>query len=168
MGRGRVRAGQLRWWWVVLVGLLTAGIVPLAAAAEPGQADQPVRAAGAGDSMVAATQQATDRFRELWNANKLDQLVAEIYTDHSVLVPPNHDAIRGQAAIRDYLQDARNTVGEYSKSDVTYHVTSSESLVSLFGEYQFRSGQLRFNASEVYQRQPDGSVRNVLDMFGFR
>jgi len=168
MGRGRVRPRRVGWRSVVLVGLLLAGIVPLAAAAEPGRADQPVRAEGADDSMVAATQQVTDRFRELWNANKLEQLVAEIYTDHSVLVPPNHDAIRGQAAIRDYLQNARNMVGEYSKSDVTYQVTSSDSLVSLFGEYQFRGGQLRFNAHEVYQRQPDGSVRNVVDMFGFR
>ena len=118
--------------------------------------------------MVAATKAATDRFRELWNQNKLADLIAEIYTDQSVLIPPNHDVIRGRSAIQEYLQEARDLAGEYSKGDVKYQITASETMVSLFGEYAFRNGTMRFNAHEVYQRQPDGSVRNVVDMFGYR
>ena len=118
--------------------------------------------------MVAATRAATDRFRELWNHNQLADLVAEVYTDQSVLIPPNHEVIRGRAAIQAYLQEARDLAGEYSESDVRYQITASETMVSLVGDYAFRNGTMRFNAHEVYQRQPDGSVRNVVDMFGYR
>jgi ketosteroid isomerase-like protein len=148
---------RARWWVVPVVALLVAGAVPFAAAS--GAND---------DSMATAALQAAGRFRELWNANKLEQLVGELYADQSVLIPPNHDAIHGRAAIQEYLQSARDMAGEYSKDDVTYQVTSGDTLASLFGEYKFRSGSMRFNAHELYQRQPDGSVRNVVDMFGFR
>jgi ketosteroid isomerase-like protein len=154
-----------RWWSVLLLaGSLAAG-VPLAASAgtEP-ESDRST----AEQEMVAAARAGSERFRELWNANKLDQLVAEIYTEASVLVPPNHDAIRGRAPIREYLEQARAQLGEYSKADASCHPTSSETLVTLRCEYNFRSGTLRFNATEAWQRHPDGSVRNMVDMFGFR
>ena len=44
----------------------------------------------------------------------------------------------------------------------------SGNLLSLAGEYTWRSGKLRFNSHELYQRQADGSVRATVDMFGFR
>jgi ketosteroid isomerase-like protein len=145
-----------------MLAVVVAAAVPLAAGADEGQAP-------AGEApMVAATHQASDRFRELWNASQMDQLVAEVYTDHSVLIAPNHEPIRGRAAIAEYLKGARAQLGEYSADDVSYHITSSDTLVSLLGDYSFRSGTLRFNAHELYERQPDGSVRNVVDMFGFR
>ena len=118
--------------------------------------------------MVAATWQAEERFRELWNAEKLDQLVAEIYTDESVMAPPNHDPIHGRAAILDFLKPARAELGEYSKDDRSCHPTISDTMVSMFCDYKFRSGSLRLNAHEAWHRQSDGSIRNMVDMFGFR
>jgi hypothetical protein len=101
-------------------------------------------------------------------AGKIDELVGAIYTEDSVVLPPNHAPIRGTAAIKEYLQPARQELGEFSRDDMTCHPTASSTLVSMACEYNFRSGMLRFNAHEAWRRQGDGSVRNMVDMFGFR
>jgi hypothetical protein len=154
--------------WVSILAVFLASGVPIAASATSGAGDGGRRVSAAEESMVAATWQAEERFRELWNANNIDQLVAEIYTDESVVVPPNHDPIRGRAAILEFLKPARAELGEYSKDDMSCQPTSSDTLVSMFCDYKFRSGGFRFNAHEAWHRQPDGSVRNMVDMFGFR
>jgi hypothetical protein len=146
-------------------GIVAAAGVTLSARAAP---DDGGRVSAAEESMVSAARSAQDQFWVLWNAEKLDELVAEIYTDESVMLPPNHDPIRGRAAIRDYLGPARQELGEYSTDDGSCHPTASATLVSMACEYNFRSGTLRFTAHEAWQRQPDGSVRNMVDMFGFR
>jgi SnoaL-like protein len=162
-GSRRVR----RWCSVSMVAAVVAAGVPLAAwaAGDPGDEG---RISAAEESMVAAARRGEERFRELWNADKLDQLVAEIYTDESVVVPPNHEPVRGRAAIREFLQPVRYQLGEFSKEDYSCHPTSSEKVVSMFCLYKFRSGTLQYNAHEAWQRQPDGSVRNMVDMFGSR
>ena len=161
-GSRRVR----RWCSVSGLVVVVAAGVPLAAWAAGYPADEGRTAAE--DATVAATWRGDERFRELWNAERLDQLVAEIFTDESVLVPPNHEPVRGRAAIREFLQTARYELGEFSKDDYSCHPTSSETLVSMFCLYKFRSGTLQFNAHEAWQRQPDGSMRNMVDMFGSR
>jgi ketosteroid isomerase-like protein len=152
----------------ILAVLLAAAGVPIAASAASGAGGGEGRVSAAEESTVAATWQAEEHFRELWNANNMDQLVAEIYTDESVMAPPNHDPIRGRAAILEFLKPARAELGEFSKEDVSCQPTSSDTLVSMFCDYKFRSGSLRLNAHEAWHRQPDGSVRNMVDMFGFR
>jgi hypothetical protein len=51
---------------------------------------------------------------------------------------------------------------------MSFQAIISGNLLSLAGEYTWRSGKLRFNSHELYQRQADGSVRATVDMFGFR
>src|SRR5438067_1735679 len=123
-GSGRVQ----RWCSVSILAVLVALGVPIAASAAGGTGGGQVSLSAAEDSMVAATWQAEERFRELWNAEKLDQLVAEIYTDESVMAPPNHDPIHGRAAILDFLKPARAELGEYSKDDRSCHPTSSDTM----------------------------------------
>jgi SnoaL-like protein len=148
-----------------MLAVVAAAGVPLAAWAA-GYPDDEGHVSAAEDSMVTAARKGEERFRELWNADKLDQLVAEIYTDESVVVPPNHEPVRGRAAIREFLQPLRYQLGEFSKDDYSCHPTSGDTVVSMFCLYKFRS--LPFNAHEAWQRQPDGLVRNMVDMFGSR
>jgi ketosteroid isomerase-like protein len=120
-----------------------------------------------GDAMATATKESVARLVKLWNENKLEEMVADHYTDDAILVAPNHEPIHGKAAILEYLKGARASAGEF---DSGYDVTlrSSGDLLSLFGQYSFRSGKLRINTHELFERQPDGSVRSSIDMFGFR
>ena len=158
--------GVRQWCSLSMLAVVVATGVPLAAwaAGSPGGEERKA----AEEATVMATRQAEEHFRELWNANKLDQLVAEIYTDESVVVPPNHEPVRGRAAIREFLGPVRYELGEYSRDDYSCHPTSSETLVSMFCLLKFRSGTLQFNAHEAWQRQADGSMRNMVDMFGSR
>jgi Ketosteroid isomerase homolog len=163
------RMPRLRRWWIAptLAVLMTAG-VPLAAASGGGTATgSGVRAAAADDQLVTATKQAVDRYIRLWKENKLDELVAGHYTDDSILVPPNHQTIRGRAAILEYIKGVRDALGEFDPLEEPYQVSTSGEMLSLVGKYSFRSGQLRFTSHELYHRQPDGSVRAMVDMFGF-
>ena len=148
-----------------MVGIVVAAAIPLAAWAAPGDGD---RVSAAEESMVSAARSGQENFRVLWNAGKLDELVGQIYSDESVMLPPNHDPIRGRAAIKEFLGPARQELGEFSRNDMSCNPTASSTLVSMACEYNFRSGTMRFNAHEAWQRQADGSVRNMVDMFGFR
>ncbi|MDQ1568245.1 MAG: hypothetical protein QOF96_3125 [Actinomycetota bacterium] len=162
--------GFRRWWlFPTLAALITVG-VPLAAASETGTVHGAgVQAAATDDPMLTATKQAIGRFIKLWNENKVDELVAGHYTDDAVLVPPNHEQIRGKAKIVEYLKGARDAAGEMDPGNpMSFQAIISGNLLSLTGEYTWRSGKLRLNSHELYQRQADGSVRATVDMFGFR
>jgi len=165
MGSAESSRRVRRWWAFSIVGIVVAAGVPLAAWAAP---DDVGRVSAAEESMVSAARAGEENFRVLWNAGKLDELVAQIYSDESVMLPPNHDPIRGRAAIREFLGPVRQELGEFSKDDMSCNPTASSTLVSMACEYNFRSGTLRFNAHEAWQRQADGSARNMVDMFGFR
>jgi ketosteroid isomerase-like protein len=120
-----------------------------------------------GDPLATKATQAIDRFIKLWNENKLDELVAGHYTDDSIMLPPNHEVIRGRAAILEFLKGARDAVGDFDALEAPYSVVASGDMVSLVGKYSFRSHQIRFSSHERYERQPDGSVRCLIDMFGY-
>ena len=108
------------------------------------------------------------RFVQLWNASTLDEMVQFWYADDAVVIPPNHEPFTGHAAILAYYKGLRDTLGELEGGTETFRASSSGSLVSLVGKYSFRSGKLRFTSHELLQREPDGSLKGVVDMFGFR
>jgi ketosteroid isomerase-like protein len=168
MSRSEGTRPRFRRWWIgpTLAVLITAG-VPVGAGI--GNSGSRGWAAAADDPTVTATKQALDRFIKLWNEEKLEELVAVHYTDDSLMLPPNHEPIRGRAGILEYLKGARDALGEFDPGDYTVKMTASgNGLVSFVGQFNFYSGKLRFTTHELYQRQPDGSVRNMVDMFGFR
>ena len=113
------RKTQLRRWWVVpTLAVLTTAAVPLAAASSPGDAGRAgVRAAAAEDPMVTETRKLIDRSVELWNEHKLDEMVAGHYVEDAVMLPPNHEPIRGRKAILAYLKPFRDVAGEYDSGN---------------------------------------------------
>jgi len=157
-----------RRWWVVpaMAVLLTAG-VPLAASSA-GDATPDGGAAAAEDPMIRDTRKLIDRQVRLWNENKLDELVAGHYTEDAVMLPPNHEPIRGRDAILAYIKRIRDVAGEFDKGEYLIRATVSAHSVSWVGQYSLRGGTLRITSHELFMRQPDGSMRNAVDMFGYR
>jgi ketosteroid isomerase-like protein len=158
-----------RWILLALAAVVTTS-VPVATAFGSVDARSPrLRAAETEDPTVTATKQALDRFWRLWDENRLAELVPLHYTDDSLMLPPNHEPIRGRAGILKYLQDARDTLGKIDPGDfIVQMIPSGNGQVSVVGQANFEGGRLRFTTHEFYQRQVDGSVRNMVDMFGLR
>ena len=100
IGRLRIRDTGRALMAAVAVLALAA---PLAArAAAHGEPRPPAE-----QNMVDATQRTFGRFVELWNGSKMAQLVSEVYGEHPILIPPNHEAIYGRAGTAEYLKGAR-------------------------------------------------------------
>jgi ketosteroid isomerase-like protein len=164
------KTSSLRRWWIVptLAVLIIAG-APLAAASNASDArDAGLRAAAAEDPMVTATRKLLERFIQLWNENKLEEMVAGHYTEDAVVLPPNHEPIRGRQAILAFYKSLRDAVGQFDKGDYLIQSTPSGNTVSWVAQYSFHGGKLRYVAHELYVRQPDGSMRCAVDMIGNR
>ena len=166
----RARLSFRKWWIVPTLAVVSTVGVPLAAASGANDAGKPgVRATAAEDPMVTETRKLLDRFIELWNENKLDEMVAGHYVEDAVVLPPNHEPIHGRAAIAAFFKSVRDAAGKFDKGDYLIRATpSSDNTVSWVGQYNFHDGRLRFTSHELYVRQPDGSMRNTVDMFGYR
>ncbi|MCA1845742.1 MAG: hypothetical protein LC792_21615 [Actinobacteria bacterium] len=90
------RTLSFRRWWIVpaLAVLMTVG-VPLAGASSAGNGGRAAtRAAAAEEPAVTDTTRLIERTVQLWNENKLDEMVAGHYTEDALLLPPNHEPIR--------------------------------------------------------------------------
>jgi hypothetical protein len=162
---------RVRSWWIgaALVVLATAG-VPLAAAFGAGDSTHAgVPPAASEDPIVADTRKLIDRSVTLWNANKLDEMVAGQYNEDTLMLPPNHEPIRGRAAILAYLKPFRALIGEYDRGDHLIQATpTGDNSVSWAGQYSFHDGLDRITSHELYVRQSDGSMKCAVEMFGSR
>jgi len=118
--------------------------------------------------MITDTRKLIDRQIQLWNENKLDELVAGHYVEDAVMLPPNHEPIHGRRAILAYIKSIRDIAGEFDKGDYLIRATSSGNSVSWIGQYSLRRGTFRITSHELFVRQSDGSMRNAVDMFGYR
>jgi ketosteroid isomerase-like protein len=145
-------------------GLVACAVVVAITPTRPGAG---VAAASSDDPSVTAAMTMEQRFVQLWNDHKLDQLGEVYYTDDALAVPPNHEPIRGRPAIVEYFRGARDALGELEGGTETFRASAGGDLVSLVGKYSVRSGHVRFTSHELYQRQADGSLRCIVDMFGF-
>jgi len=99
-----------------------------------------------------------------YNEKKWDDFQA-LYTEDAIAVPPNHEPIRGPAAITEYYRGVRDITGEAVCGE-PLKATASGKLASLVGNCTAYSGRLRLTTDELYERQADGSVRYKVDMFG--
>lgn len=109
-----------------------------------------------------------EEFVRLWNATKLDELVAFYYVDDAILVPPNHDLVRGKKNILEYFKGIRPSVGELQTGLQHHQVVVTGEMTSVVGNYAAHNGAMRFSTHEAFQRQADGTLRVIADMFGFR
>lgn len=156
-----------RWWILPTLALLITAGAPLATASNASDVHgAEMRAAASEDPMVTDTRERIDRFIKLWNEKKLDELVAGHYIEDALMLPPNHEPIRGRPAILAYFKSLRDVVGEAEETYDVMRTTPSGNTVSVAALYVF--GTLRITAHELYVRQPDGSMRNAVDMFGYR
>jgi ketosteroid isomerase-like protein len=139
-------------------------LVPLTGIGPAGASDE-VRSDA--PSMVAEAVRMEQLFVHLFNDRKFEELGAAYYTEDALVVPPNHEPIRGRAAIVEYFRGSRDAFGEVEVGE-PLKSSASGTAVSMVGQYSAHSGQLRVTSHELYERQPDGSLRCTVDMFGFR
>ena len=119
-------------------------------------------------AMVAEAVRMDQMFIDLYNARKFDELGARYYAEDAIALPPNHEPIQGPAAIAAYFRDNRDSLGEAVFDTTPLRSSVSGDLVSIVVQYSAHQGQLRVVAHETFERQPDGSLRNIHDAFGFR
>lgn len=168
MSEGQTRlASELRRW-------LTRTVVPVAAVVlvvAPGIARAGSGDGGQGasdrDPMVVEAMRMDQKAVQLWNDRKWDEFAAT-YTEDAIAVPPNHEPIRGGKAIAEYYESLRDAIGELEGGTEAFRASASGNLVSIVAKYSGRSGQLRFTGHELYERQPDGSLKMGVDMVGLR
>ena len=158
-----MRTRMMRMWVAPVVLAVTVAIVPLAPV--PGAASEG-RAEVTG--IVAEALRMEQRFVQLFNDRNFDELGTYYYAEDAIAVPPNHEPIRGRAAIIEYFKGSRDAFGEIEVDTNAHRATTNGDLVSLVGKYFAHAGKLRVTSHEVYQRQADGSLKCVVDMFGFR
>ena len=99
--------------------------------------------------------------------DKIWALFGAQFVDEAIGIVPNHEPLRGRAAIIEYYRQARDVAGEVEQTEVV-RVTTTEKLVSLARAFSTKAGGVRVLTHEAFERQPDGSVRAVVDMFGAR
>ena len=123
-------------------------------------------AASSGDQMIAEAMRLDQKFVQLWNDRKWDELGVSIYAEDALAIPPNHEPIRGRVAIVEYWASVRDTYGEMAGGTETLRASASGNLVSLVGKYSFYTGRIRAVTHELFERQPDGSLKCTVDMPG--
>lgn len=156
---------HIRMWIAPAVLAVAALIVPLAARPDTAGADDKVSDAA---EMIADAIRLDQTFMELWNDRNFEELGRVYYVDDALLVPPNHEPIRGRDGIIKYLEGARDAFGEMEVAPDPHRASASGNLVSLVGKMFVHSGQVRMTSHELFERQPDGSLKVTVDMVGFR
>jgi len=165
---GRRADGWMTWSLLAFAaGLLL--VAPGTAAAGGGRGSgSDVAAMSTDDQMIAEASRLDQKFVELYNARKWDELGAVYYAEDAIAAPPNHEPIQGRAAIVDFYRAGRDTFGELEGGTETWRASSSGKLVSLVGKFSAYSGHVRVTSHGLFERQPDGSLKCTVDMFGFR
>ncbi len=123
--------------------------------------------AGAQTRILSAVEM-DEEFVRLWNASELDEMVQFYYVDDAVVVPPNHDVVKGKKSILEYFKGIRPSIGELQTGLQHHQVTVTDEMTSVVGNYAAYNGGMRITSHEAFQRQADGTLRVIVDMFGFR
>jgi len=142
---------------IVLIGLALL-LIPTVSGAE----------SSSDDKMTADTSEVNAKFIKLWNEDKIEECVKQVYTEDAISIPPNHEPLRGHAEIIAYFKSARQSFGRLKEGIEPLRVKSSGNITSFVAQYETEQPSVRFTAHEVYQRQSDGTVKLTHDMFGFR
>ena len=156
----------MRKWVAPGVLALTALVVPLTPT--PGTAEAADDGRTEVTGMVAEAMRMDQMFVQLFNDRRFDELVAVYYVENALVVAPNHEPIQGRAAIADYFRGVRDAFGDIEVSTEPWRASASGTLVSVVGKYEGQAGHIRATSHELFERQPDGSLKCTVDMFGFR
>jgi ketosteroid isomerase-like protein len=101
-----------------------------------------------------------------YNDRKWDEL-PPLFAEDAVLLATNHEPVRGRDAIVSYYKSARDVAGEINDGWQFLRVTGSGHFANLAGLITLGSGRIRLWYTDTYERQPDGSVRLVVNAFAF-
>jgi ketosteroid isomerase-like protein len=102
-----------------------------------------------------------------YNNKKWDELRA-LYAEDAVMLPPNHDPIRGRDAITEYLRSIRDVAGPLDDGSFdAVRARANGKIADLVDKFTMGSGRVRLLADGLFERQPDGSVLVGVDQFGF-
>jgi len=130
--------------------------------------------AGDGDAVKADEEQiapgAVDvqrKFVAAYNAKNWDE-VAGSYAEDAIMIPPNHEPIKGRAAILEYWKSVRDTVGEARCGEAMDRVGAGKYVAAVGRDCTAFSGSLGFTFHELVERGEDGTWRYKFDMFGLR
>lgn len=153
MRRCRIHAGVIACAAAVLIAFGALNVTPA-----------PVKA----QSRIMTAVEMDEEFVRLWNATKLDELVEFYYVDNAIVVPPNHDLVRGKKNILEFFKGLRPSLGELQTGLQHHQVVVTGDMTSVVGNYAAYNGGMRITAHEAFQRQADGTLKVIADMFGFR
>jgi ketosteroid isomerase-like protein len=122
----------------------------------------------AADGRVLTPAEMDVEFVRLFNENRIDELGDFYYAPNALLMPPNHEPIRGREKIVEYLKGLRQTAGEFQTGVPPLQVVEAGDLTSVVNQGAFLQGGVRAVMHEAFQRQADGSWKVIVDMPGFR
>jgi ketosteroid isomerase-like protein len=103
---------------------------------------------------------------DAYNARKWDEL-RPLFAEDVLLLAPNHEPVRGRDAILEYYKMSRDSFGEINDGWKFLRVTGGGTFASLAGEITIGSGRIRLWYTDLYERQPDGSLQLTVNAFAF-
>lgn len=109
---------------------------------------------------VASIRQEMTQYVEAFNGKKVDQIL-DLYTDNSMVMPPNAPVLRGKASLKSFYDDLVNDEGatalQMDLDDVAGH-----------GPIAYQTGryEMRFAAGEGTPRRDRGKFLMVLRELG--
>jgi ketosteroid isomerase-like protein len=114
--------------------------------------------------MIADARQSQRAVYAAYNDKKWDELRL-LFAEDAIMLPPNHEPIRGRDAIIEFVRSGRDVVGEidWSGEESAQRVEVSGKLVNFVYQFTAQSGRVRLMSNVIYERQPDGSVLVSVD-----
>ena len=133
--------------------------VAVAGAGTGGDADD-------GAQIVADAKRVEMAIVDAYNDRKWDEL-SPLFAEDGLLLPPNEEPIRGRSAIVEFYKSGRDVYGEINEGWEVLRVKGSGDVASLAGVVTLGHGRVRLWYTDLYERQPDGSVQMVVNAFAF-
>jgi ketosteroid isomerase-like protein len=101
-----------------------------------------------------------------YNDRKWDEL-APLFAEDALMLPPNGEPVRGRDAVVEYYKNGRDLYGEIHEGWELLRVKGSGAFASLAGVVRVGPSRVRLWYSDVYERQPDGSVQQAVNAVAF-
>ncbi len=100
-----------------------------------------------------------------YNDKKWDEL-GSTFAEDAVLLAPNAEPIKGRTAAVEYFKSVRDAAGEVHDGQEWLSVNGGGTVARLAGVVTAGPGRIRFWYTEVWERQPDGSLQIAVKAFG--
>lgn len=117
-----------------------------------------------GAQIVADAQRVEMAIVDAYNARRWEELPA-LFAEDGLLLVGNEEPIRGRDAIVGFYRAGRDLYGEINDGWEVLRVQGSGNFASLAGVVTVGSGRVRLWYTDLYERQPDGSVQMIINAF---